>query len=244
MNGKVKIFVLQHAPCDLPACFDDPSVFVPVQCGRLTHSAIEGSMGDDVGENISGMNADINEMTAIWWIGRHYDEIGAPEYVGFCHYRRFLHWHPDILSEDAVVACKTLSWRTVRAFFCVQHSASALKCFEDAFVAEFGREEGNSLARYFNGHVFYPCNCFLMSRGNFLSFFCFMDKCVRIVKTLIAENAVNREALGSYQKRVFGFLLERMTSYWIWREKTCGRIRVVGCDLEEFDIANTSNSIR
>lgn len=238
------MFVLQHAPCRLPDCFSDRNFYVPLQCGRALHPAIEGTLGDDEGENISALNADINEMTGIWWVGRHYLEIGDPDYVGFCHYRRLLSWSPDVLAEDTVLACKTISWRTLRGFFAAYHPAEALDVFMTSFATEFGVEEGRLLTRYFDGHVFYPCNCFVMSRRLFHDYSAFLGRCVQIVQALLRGAAVDRTGLGAYQRRVFGFILERMTSYWIWRENRTRYIRVVGCDIRDFDIPNAANSIR
>lgn len=240
----VRIFVLQHAPCKLPECFADRNVYVPLQCGRALHPAIEGTLGDDAGENISASNADINEMTAIWWVGRHYGEIGNPDYVGFAHYRRKLSWRGDLLADDAVLACKTLSWRTLKGFFEMFHSGEALEAFTGRFAERFGTEEDCLFRKYLNGHVFYPCNCFVMSRESFRRYHAFIDVCVEIALGLIRDGIVDRTKLDAYQKRVFGFILERMTSYWIWREKRVGRIRAVGCEIEEFDIANRTNSYR
>ena len=34
-------------------------------------------------------NAFLSEYTSIWWLWKHYAEIGNPEYIAFLHYRRF-----------------------------------------------------------------------------------------------------------------------------------------------------------
>lgn len=52
-----------------------------------------GVLYDDDGENISSLNPCLNEATAMWWAWRH-PEIRHADYLGFCHYRRFLWFHP------------------------------------------------------------------------------------------------------------------------------------------------------
>lgn len=48
------------------------------------------SFRDDIGENISKYNRSLNEMTAIYWVWKHYyEEIDNPDYIGICHYRRY-----------------------------------------------------------------------------------------------------------------------------------------------------------
>lgn len=46
---------------------------------------------DIVGDSIctDETNKFLSEYTAIWWMWKHYADIGNPDYVGFIHYRRF-----------------------------------------------------------------------------------------------------------------------------------------------------------
>ena len=44
------------------------------------------SQGSD---NISVLNRSLNEMTAVYWMWKNYIEIGNPDIVGLCHYRRY-----------------------------------------------------------------------------------------------------------------------------------------------------------
>lgn len=43
------------------------------------------------GETICTLENDklLSEYTAIWWIWKHISELDNPDYIGFCHYRRF-----------------------------------------------------------------------------------------------------------------------------------------------------------
>lgn len=76
-------------------------IITPIQTGRaIADEKFEGMIGDDTGDNISFLNDNFCELTAIYWVWRHYEEIGNPEYVGFMHYRRhFLfgqkHYNPN-----------------------------------------------------------------------------------------------------------------------------------------------------
>lgn len=64
-------------------------IITPIQTGRaLSDVAFEGMIGDNTGDNISKDNERYNELSAQYWVWKHYDEIGDPEYVGFMHYRR------------------------------------------------------------------------------------------------------------------------------------------------------------
>jgi len=231
-DAQVRMFVMQHAPCDLPACFADRAIYSPIQCGAALHAAIAGCLSDAAGENCSTLNADINEMTAIWWVGRHYAELGNPDYVGFNHYRRFLAGSSAWLASDTVLACRWLSWRSNRAMFAAFHRAEDLDIILRQLAAAGVLEQAEA-ERYFDGHVFYPVNMFAADRATFLRYFAFIDDCVRVISHMIQENAIDRSAYAPYQRRVYGFVFERLTSFWIWREKRRGAIRVIGCDVQD-----------
>lgn len=64
-------------------------IVTPIQTGRAISDEIFYDMiGDDTGDNISAENKKYCELSAQYWIWKHYEEIGNPEYVGFMHYRR------------------------------------------------------------------------------------------------------------------------------------------------------------
>ena len=98
-NLKVKILIGYHKPAVLIK--DD--IFVPIHLGRAltTKASKDGAMsredyqwmldnmiGDDTGENISSQNQVLNELTAMYWAWKNYNELGNPDYIGFMHYRR------------------------------------------------------------------------------------------------------------------------------------------------------------
>ena len=64
-------------------------IITPIQTGRaIADEKFEGMIGDDTGDNISEKNPRYNELSAQYWVWKHYEEIGDPEYIGFMHYRR------------------------------------------------------------------------------------------------------------------------------------------------------------
>ncbi|MEI0700195.1 DUF4422 domain-containing protein, partial [Brachyspira intermedia] len=96
---KVKILISYHKPSVLLQ--DD--VLTPIHVGRAlaTESSKDGNMseedyqwmldnmiGDDTGDNISHLNREFCELTAMYWAWKNYDKLGNPEYIGFMHYRR------------------------------------------------------------------------------------------------------------------------------------------------------------
>ena len=62
----------------------DP-LYLPVQAGRALHAPLPYT-GDDTGENISGKNKNFCELTCLYWAWKNLDA----DAVGLCHYRRYL----------------------------------------------------------------------------------------------------------------------------------------------------------
>lgn len=95
----VKILVAYHK-------FDEiikDSVYTPIYLGKKLKDIVTKDgrisnnefkklnklmLGDDTGDNISIKNRNYNEMTAVYWAWKNYEELGNPEYIGLVHYRR------------------------------------------------------------------------------------------------------------------------------------------------------------
>lgn len=99
MKKNIKILVCYHKKDKLYK----NDVLVPIHCGRAVAKEkskdgivsdeelnwlLKNMIGDDTGDNISHLNIDCNEWTAIYWAWKNYDKLGNPDYIGLMHYRR------------------------------------------------------------------------------------------------------------------------------------------------------------
>ena len=76
-------------------------IITPIQTGRaIADEVFEGMIGDDTGDNISKENPKYNELSAQYWVWKHYEEIGNPNYIGFRHYRRLFFFDKNIDITD------------------------------------------------------------------------------------------------------------------------------------------------
>ena len=224
----------------MPACFADRTIYTPIQCGRAVNTPIPETIGDDTGDNISELNTRYNEMTAIYWIVRHYEELGNPEYVGFDHYRRHLNWREDQLSPRTVIARKWFSWRPLRGQYSNIHDIKNLDMFSLLFKQTFTGNEYGDYDAYWKTHFLYICNMFIMHRDNFNRYAKFIIACIDILRELEKDAQFN-VASCSYQNRGPSFILERMTSYWLWHEKQSNTIDLVPSTITHFNIENSIN---
>ena len=81
--ASIKIYVCCHRPFPVP---ETPLLF-PIQVGAaLAESRFEGYLHDDTGDNISALNRQYCELTALYWAWKNDDA----DWYGLFHYRRYL----------------------------------------------------------------------------------------------------------------------------------------------------------
>lgn len=83
---KIKILVACHKPG--PVYHND--IYTPIHVGKAISrykDEMADMIGDNTGDNISEKNPYYCELTAQYWAWKNLHDV---EYVGFCHYRRFL----------------------------------------------------------------------------------------------------------------------------------------------------------
>ena len=191
---ETKIFCVFHigAPQQFsPPMFEYADHYVPILAGAYRYR--EGSSKlfdsfakDNTGENISSLNPYLNENTAIYWVYKHYKEIGNPDMVGFCHYRRFLDVDLANLQGDTiychrlkVVGASARPYATKLDDFqgiLLDHGRTGLRInsqivslFCDAYVNEFPMYR-TDMELVLSDISFYDKNMFIMPRSVFFQY--------------------------------------------------------------------------
>lgn len=82
MPPTLRLFCVDHRP-------DGPCNPIGLTTIGVGPNRQPGILHDCDGMNIASLNPHLNESTALWWLWKHPD-IRAVDYVGLCHYRRFL----------------------------------------------------------------------------------------------------------------------------------------------------------
>ena len=95
-EAKVVIFAIYHKkfpvwnlPCVIPICTGDGFY------------GAEKMLRDNTGDNIASQNRNYGELTAHYWVRKNYLKEHNPEYVGFCHYRKWFDFQNQNLDEVA-----------------------------------------------------------------------------------------------------------------------------------------------
>lgn len=213
----IRVVVATHKEYRMPK---DP-MYLPVQAGRAIHSPLPYT-GDDSGPNISEKNATFCELTCLYWAWKNLDA----EAVGLCHYRRHFagklfggRWERVLTLKQAekLLAKAPVILPIKRNYFIetgysqyvhahhrndltVTEAIIAERCPE--YLAAFHETLGNT-----SGHRF---NMLLMRRD-------LLDRyCVWLFDILFElEKRLDLSGYSDYDRRVFGFVGERMLDVWI-----------------------------
>jgi hypothetical protein len=240
IDKDIKIFVFQHFNVELPECFENRTVYIPILGGGKA----DDMLCDVSQPSIAEYNRYLNEMTQIYWVAKHYRQLGNPDYVGFAHYRRCLDWSPDLLAPGVLYASLTVTRYPIYRFFSMCHGDSWLKLFMVEFKRTFAGQGYDDIEMFWRSHCGYIANNFITDRESFYRYFLFAEKCLGICIKFLQNNIDEFQTMTNGRWRQFGFIMEQMTSYWIWHEKRQGRIKVITSRLKCYNINNGTTSVR
>ncbi len=215
---KIRIGVATHKRYPMPG----DAMYLPVQAGRAIHAPLAEYVGDDTGDSISEKNQSYCELTVLYWLWRN---VGA-DAIGLCHYRRYFagsrlgpRWGRLLTEEqaerymhdaDVLLPKKRNYWiETNYTQYAHAHHGKDLdearnvigEAYPD-YIAAFDRVMART-----RGHRF---NMFVMRR-EVLKRYCewLFDILFRL------EERIDTSGYTDYDKRVYGFLAERLLDVWL-----------------------------
>ena len=208
-------------------------VLIPILGGSSTNLIKEDSwikencLFDDIGDNISNLNKNINEMTVVYWAWKHYDKIGNPDYIGLNHYRRFfvLDDVKNFINNDNVdIICKNEEKFdiTLHNQYIKCHIQDDLLTLYHYLKTKYNNENDwyNVFVNAMNSKSFIGNNVFIMRRELFFEYCNFIFPILFDIIPLI--NISNRD---DYQKRAVGFISERLTYTFIFNKMKTHNVR-------------------
>lgn len=221
MTKNTRILIAAHKPYKFPS--DDG--YFPIHVGKDLVSEELGLQGDNYGNHISNLNRSFCELTGIYWLWQNAEY----EYAGLTHYRRYFKptqpsynvvmgkhvaRSEDLLSilkqYDVIVPRKRCYYiDTVQSHYAAAHYFSDLLELECVLNEKYP-EYLPAFRSVLNSRSLYLYNMFVMHRINF-------DKYCDFVFDILfeLEKRIPYKGYGVYQKRVFGFLSERLFNVWI-----------------------------
>lgn len=218
----IKIIVATHKPYKMPR----DKMYLPVHVGRAISSGWQGTdlaqyTGDNTGENISSKNKNYCELTALYWAWKN---LGA-DYVGLAHYRRHFKggkgdkWQSvltkqqaeKLLKEYDVILPKLRNYfiETTYDQYIHAHNRQDLdKTFE--IISQIYPDYIPAWEKVMNSTKGHRFNMFVMKREIFDSYMEWMfDMLFRL------ESVLDISAYSANDRRVFGFVSERLLDVWL-----------------------------
>ncbi len=219
MPTDIKILIACHRQYPVPG---EPC-YLPTEVGAALHAQrIEGFTPDDTGDNISAKNPGYCELTALYWAWKNLDA----EAVGLVHYRRYfakrlfskqIACREDFLSAldrtPVILPMKRRYWiETNYSQYIHAHHRQDLtvtRCVLAELCPDFLPAYDREMDKR-SGHRF---NMFVMRRDLLDAY------CSWLFPILFeVENRLDISGYDAYNRRVFGFVAERLLDVWIATE--------------------------
>ncbi len=219
-------------------CAEAPG-YVTLQVGSALATSRFGMEHDDVGANISRLNANFCELTGLYWIWKNDNS----HIVGLNHYRRYFEprLHDGVLfkghkvaqsidfqelSDGAdIIVPPPMQWHShERIPISLNDAYGAVHVSHDIFVVR--REVLRLFPEYKDAYDF-VMNSHLCSQHNmFVAKKTIMDNYCEWLFTVLftLEPLIPYEFYDRYQARVFGFISERLFNVWLCMHR--GQLKV------------------
>ncbi len=220
----IKVIVATHKKYRMP----EDSLYLPLHVGREGKEDL-GYRGDNEGDNISIKNDSYCEITALYWGWKNLN----CDYIGLCHYRRYFtdkniyrclckkdRWIDLVVNKEEIInklryndiivpkkrnyLIETV-WSHYKNAHYIKDMLESKKIIKEKYP-----EYLDSFEKVMNGSSLYLYNMFVMDR-RLLNHYCQW-----LFDILFAlEKRTDIVGYNNYQKRVFGFISERLFNVWI-----------------------------
>lgn len=223
------IYIITHKVFE--PYFVDNEHYCTLHVGK-NNNTIKGYLRDDTGtDNISEKNQNFCELTGLYWIWKNGTE-NEYDVTGLVHYRRYFTTRlndilytyfgikPKVLSfnivknvllkSDVILPVTEKILRTVKQSYIDVHNEEDLILTRKA-IEEVCPEYLESFDRVMNSHKYYYANMMICNKKLLNNY---SEWLFSILFNL--EDKINIDKYtDDYQKRVFGFLSERLLQVWV-----------------------------
>lgn len=213
---KTEIYVCTHKKFK----YKLSKIYRKLQVGAKNKEKL-GYLDDSIGENISEKNANYCELTGLYWMWKNSDA----DIIGLVHYRRYFYanrWLAALnipLSKryiekmmenyDIIVPKKFHNTLSVYELYERDHHISDYHLVRDVLLARYP-EYVETFDCLSSSYDLYLYNMFC-TKKHIISSYC--DWLFDILFEI--ESKIDVESYDNYNKRVYGFLAERLFNVWI-----------------------------
>lgn len=238
MNKNVKILVCCHKKdlCET----NEP--YYPIHVGKAVHPEVDlGIQCDNEGDNISEKNGSYCELTGLYWAWKNLKDVDV---IGLCHYRRYFDFHnqcqypfpcvpnnsgsldnvdlsiPDDIIEkvsqgDVVMSRPVIYPYSLQLEYCSSQLSTDFQVLKEHFDNLETEEMRDAFYEVmYRGNKMSPFNMFIMSWKDFDAYCSWLFPLLADV-----ESKIDITHYSTMQKRVFGFMAERLMCVYMTAKK-------------------------
>ena len=220
-DKKIEIYIAIHKKAKVL----ERECYIPLHVGAEGKEDL-GFTRDNTGDNISCKNLNYCELTGLYWIWKH----SKADIVGLVHYRRYFVKSFFTTNMEKAITDKDINnylkkydiilpkpyWtykKTVEEQYAVDHNIEDYKKLRK-IIEENTPEYLDAFDAVSNRRYFYNYNMFIMDKKLFNEY---AEWVFYVLEKL--EKQVNIDNYSDYNKRIYGFLSERLFNVWIERHK-------------------------
>ena len=238
-NDKVKILICCHKEYQLP----NHDIFVPIQVGAAISDNDLGMLRDDSVngqncDNISSKNKTYCELTAMYWAWKNIKSIYPDlQYIGLNHYRRYFAFHkqnaikelffypekqiadykPDLSKIESnlnsgltIIGKKQCLPLSLGVCYSITHVSEDIYTLKQVVEDLYPDYKEAFMSIIFNNNMFLRYNMFVMEWNKYEAYCQWLFPIIEAT-----ERRINIDSYNDYQKRIFGFMAERLFYVWI-----------------------------
>lgn len=207
--------------------FDEPKIkgYASIQVGAKGRDSL-GYQRDDEGDNISIKNPNYCELTGLYWIWKNCND----EYKGLVHYRRYFGKSNLSSSKNSIYSYEEMVKKLDKADIVLPYNEYFLQDAKDEILISCCTDEifnqlRDSVYKLYPDYIqdfdeFFSQNKCTLFNMMFCKKELFDDYCEWLFSILFElEKHVDLELLNDYQKRLYGFLSERLLNVWVRHNK-------------------------
>ncbi|MBT9033006.1 hypothetical protein BTI99_04450 [Lactobacillus delbrueckii subsp. bulgaricus] len=211
MNSNFSMYMITHKDVDFV-----PNGRIPLFVGNGENK--HNWLRDNLGDNIASKNPNYCELTALYYLWKN-DK--TDDYLSIEHYRRFFKepYRPTVISKDKILTylqkydIVTTQYynfgETINEYYSHHHIEDDMVKVEKVIEKKYP-EYIPALNTVLTNNFSAACNMIATSKEKFDEYCKWLFDILFSVESEI--DIINRD---DYQKRVFGFLSERLQNVWI-----------------------------
>ena len=214
---KIKNYIIAHKNFKVPQL----EGYVPIQVGAEGKDDL-GFIKDNLGDNISEKNPNYCELTGMYWVWKNDKDS---DIIGISHYRRyfangFLLFKKIINQDkieklikkyDVIVAKKEIYRENVYMQYCNNSGfAKDLELVKRIIKEKFSNEYEDAFNKVMSSNKISQYNMMIAKRETYSEY------CQWLFEILFeVEKKADLTDYNDYQKRIYGFLAERLLNVWL-----------------------------